>query len=620
MRYSSIRSRTSVTSNYLVFFALSSTLNQLTSFMTNMMSVTSWVILLKKMILSGYNKKTRLIMESFDIDWQDMNNTDAGSDPKFLSVDPPCMDDRAQSINEVIPSDLEITQSTQPNLETDQTSSSSQQTFDNPLFSTYIPEEHCADIVADATVEEVPTSSINKNHPVENVIAALSEGVLTMSRQSVPLPKWKMPIGNTWVLRNTRDDSCVIIRNQARLVVWGFYQHEGIEYEEVFEQVARLKGIRIFLAYASYMNFKVYQMDYPHHVYKLDKALYGLHQAPRAWYETIMDHLLANGHTRGAIDHTLFISREKVDLILFHVYVDDNIFCSTSSVLCKDFEAVMKKKFEMSVMLEMTFFLGLRVKQDPKDSDGEDIDPHLYKYMIGSLMYVCVLDIRRILRLHIFVVKRIFRYLAGKPRLGLWYPKNSEFKLFSYSNSDFVGFNLDKKSTKGGFQYLGYRLISWWLTCVIRGCHVSRMIAKCPVRCRGLDYHTVDLADGSHTVDLAEWYLGFAILVVLGFGKQGKISLRVAMTRAKCDGKNNKLLENFGILAVNEEQVVVDDDNEDDKEEKKQNDDDYNDDDKNKDDDDKDDYDGDVGKGKDVPDKKDDELANDDNGNQPSHN
>ncbi|KAD4180055.1 hypothetical protein E3N88_28646 [Mikania micrantha] len=140
------------------------------------------------------------------------------------------------------------------------------------------------------------------------------------------------------------------------------------------------------------MNFTMYQMDvktaflygkakeeiyvcqplgfddsqHPEHVYKLDKALYGLHQAPRAWYATLTNHLLAHEYTCGAIDQTLFVRKDKDDLILVQIYVDDIIFGSTSSMLCREFEALMKKKFEMSAMGEMTFFLGLQVKQDPK--------------------------------------------------------------------------------------------------------------------------------------------------------------------------------------------------------------------------------------------------------------
>ncbi|KAD1105208.1 hypothetical protein E3N88_43299 [Mikania micrantha] len=251
--------------------------------------------------------------------------------------------------------------------------------------------------------------------------------------------------------------------------------------------------------------------QYPDHVYKLDKALYGLHQAPRAWYATLADHLLANRYTRGAIDQTLFFRKDKDDLILVQIYVDDIIFGSTNLALCKEFEGVMKKKFEMSAMGEMTFFLGLQVKQDSKgvlihqgkyvtdiltkfkmmeskpastpmaarpvltsDLDGEDVDQHLYHSMIGSLMYLTanrpdiVFSVCQCVRYqanpkasHLIAVKRIFRYLVGKPRLGLWYPKNSEFRLFAYSDSDFGGCNMDRKSTTGGCQYLGDHLVSW---------------------------------------------------------------------------------------------------------------------------------------------------------------
>ncbi|TLX65728.1 hypothetical protein E9993_23545, partial [Labilibacter sediminis] len=165
--------------------------------------------------------------------------------------------------------------------------------------------------------------------------------------------------------------------------------------------------------------------DHPEYVYKLDKALYGLHQAPRAWYETLSQHLLKNGFTRGKIDCTLFIKKSGDDLLLVQVYVDDIIFGSTNEELCHDFEIVMKSKFEMSAMGEMCFFLGLQVKQSTQgifvhqakyvndiltrfnmldakpaktpisvthnlgpDSDLEDVDPHQYRSMIGSLMYL----------------------------------------------------------------------------------------------------------------------------------------------------------------------------------------------------------------------------------------
>ncbi|GJV42307.1 putative ribonuclease H-like domain-containing protein [Tanacetum coccineum] len=250
---------------------------------------------------------------------------------------------------------------------------------------------------------------------------------------------------------------------------------------------------------------------YPQKVYKVVKALYGLHQAPRAWYATLSTFLLKNGYRRGTIDKTLFIKKDKHDIILVQVYVDDIIFGSTKKSWCDEFEALMKSRFQMSSMGELTFFLGLQVKQKEdgifisqdkyvaeilkkfdfanvktastpietqkplvKDEEASDVDVHLYRSMIGSLMYLTAsrLDIMFVVcacsrfqvtpkSSHLSVVKRIFRYLKGKPKLGLWYTKVSLFDLESYLDSDYAGANLDRKSTTGGCQFLGRRLISW---------------------------------------------------------------------------------------------------------------------------------------------------------------
>ncbi|GJW68363.1 putative ribonuclease H-like domain-containing protein [Tanacetum coccineum] len=251
--------------------------------------------------------------------------------------------------------------------------------------------------------------------------------------------------------------------------------------------------------------------DHPDKVYKVVKALYGLPQAPRSWYETLAKYLLGNGFHKGKIDQTLFIKRQKGDILLIHVYVDDIIFGSTKKELCIEFEKLMKDKFQMSSMGELTFFLGLQVKhkedgifisQDKyvaeilrkfnfsdvksastrvdiektlvKDADGDDVDVHLYKSMIGSLMYltasrpdimyaVCVCARFQVtLKVsHLHAVKRLFRYLKGQPKLGLWYPRDTPFELVAYTDSDYAGASLDRKSTTRGCQFLGSRLISW---------------------------------------------------------------------------------------------------------------------------------------------------------------
>ncbi|GJV58465.1 putative ribonuclease H-like domain-containing protein [Tanacetum coccineum] len=375
----------------------------------------------------------------------------------------------------------------------------------------------------------------------ESWVDVMQEELLQFKIQKVwvlvDLPCGKKAIDTKWVYRNKKDERGVVVRNKARLVAQGHRQEEGIDYDEVFTPVARIEAIRIFLAFASYMGFLVYQMDvkraflygkiddevyvsqppgfqdpkYPHKVYKVIKALYGLHQAPRAWYATLSTFLLKNGYRRGTIDKTLFIKKDKHDIILVQVYVDDIIFGSTKKSWCNEFEALMKSKFQMSSIGELTLFLGLQVKQKEdgifishdkyvaeilkkfdfanvktastpietqkplvKDEEASDVDVHLYRSMIGSLMYltasrpdimfaVCACSRFQVTpkSSHLSAVKRIFRYLKGKPKLGLWYPRVSSFDLESYSDSDYAGANLDRKSTTGGCQFLGRRLISW---------------------------------------------------------------------------------------------------------------------------------------------------------------
>nr|GEV98681.1 hypothetical protein [Tanacetum cinerariifolium] len=250
----------------------------------------------------------------------------------------------------------------------------------------------------------------------------------------------------------------------------GHTQEEGIDYEEVFALVARIEAIRLFLAYASFMGFMVYQMD-------------------------------VKSSFLGKIDQTLFIKWKKGDILLVQIYVDDIIFGSTNKDLCKAFEKLMKDKFQMSSIGELTFFLGLQVKQKKdgifishdryvaeilrklglidgksastpidtkkpllKDPDGEDVDMHTYRSMIGSLMYLTSsrLDIMFAVcscarfqmtpkASHLHAVKSIFRYLKGKPHLGLWYPKDSPFNLVAYSNSDYKHTVVATSSTKAEY-------------------------------------------------------------------------------------------------------------------------------------------------------------------------
>ncbi|GJY59896.1 putative ribonuclease H-like domain-containing protein [Tanacetum coccineum] len=309
-------------------------------------------------------------------------------------------------------------------------------------------EVDLGNILNSYTVPTTPNTRIHKDHPIKNVIGDVKSSV-QIRRMTKPTSEQRLNpqallklylIHLGW--KQCRKNFCNSNSNR---------QEEGIDYEEVFAPMARIKAIRLFLAYASFMGFLIYQMDVksaflygtieeevyvtqppgfkdPDHldkVYKVVKALYGLHQAPRAWYKTLANYLLGNMFKRGKIDQTLFIKKQKGDIFLVQVYVDGIIFESTNKELCITFEKLMKDKFQMSSMGELTFFLGLQVHQKEdgifisqdkyvneilkkfnytdvksastpvnlekplvKDGDSTDVDVHLYRSMIGFLMYL----------------------------------------------------------------------------------------------------------------------------------------------------------------------------------------------------------------------------------------
>ena len=258
--------------------------------------------------------------------------------------------------------------------------------------------------------------------------------------------------------------------------------------------MARLEAIRILLAFACYMGFKLFQMDVksaflngfikeevyveqppgfesfekPNHVFKLLKALYGLKQAPRAWYERLTNFLIENGFLRGSVDTTLFIKKKSNDILVVQIYVDDIIFGATNEAMCQEFAKSMQGEFEMSMMGELNFFLGLQVKQCKegtfinqakytkdlmrkfkvdefkplttpmasttrleKDEGGTPFDPKAYRSMIGSLLYLtasrpdilfsvcmCARYQSCPTEMHHTAVKRIFLISKGHSKFG----------------------------------------------------------------------------------------------------------------------------------------------------------------------------------------------------------
>ncbi|KAJ9539510.1 hypothetical protein OSB04_032243 [Centaurea solstitialis] len=514
------------------------------------------------------------------------------ADSFFQVPEPPIADPSPQDLpdgfedNPIPPSDLTtpplinatpLSQITPP--EPDQPTNSedfSQTTVSEPTPTNLLPDPSSNEASTSGQVYQPPALRWTKDHPIDQVLGNPSSGVKTRRQAGnvclyvnfisenepkeiddalrdpawvsamqeelaefirnnvwllVPRPRKRTIIGSKWIFRNKLDEIGTIIRNKARLVAQGYRQEEGIDYDETFAPVARLEAIRLFLAFAAHMNFKVYQMDiknaflngklneevyvaqppgfvdpkFPDHVYKLNKALYGLKQAPRAWYDTLSTFLLSKGFVRGKIDSTLFLKKYPKHILLVQIYVDDIIFGSTNPKLCEKFELLMKSEYKMSMMGELTFFLGLQIKQSEKgifinqgkyvhemlkkfdltsctpmktpmapplsldkDSKGKPVDVTLYRGMIGSLLYLTASrpDI-------MYSTCLCARYQAepkeshltaipeGTPNMGLWYSKDSGFDLTAYSDSDFAGCKIDRKSTTGGCHLLGGKLVSW---------------------------------------------------------------------------------------------------------------------------------------------------------------
>ncbi|KAI3493168.1 hypothetical protein L1887_42158 [Cichorium endivia] len=198
-------------------------------------------------------------------------------------------------------------------------------------------------------------------------IKAMQEELSEFKRNNVwdlvPRPSNHRVIGTRWVFRNKLDDMGTVVRNKARLVAKGYSQIEGLDYDETYAPVARLEAICIFLAYAAHKNIIVHQMDVksaflqgdlqeivylqqrpgfedvsrPNHVYHLNKAVYGLKQSSRAWYETLSTFLVSSGYRRGVIDPTFFVRSHQKHIMIVQIYIDDIIFGSTNQAMVDEF-------------------------------------------------------------------------------------------------------------------------------------------------------------------------------------------------------------------------------------------------------------------------------------------
>jgi uncharacterized membrane protein YciS (DUF1049 family) len=339
------------------------------------------------------------------------------------------------------------------------------------------------------------------------------------------------------VFKNKMNEQGQIVRSKARLVCKGYAQIEGLHFDETFAPIATLEAIRMFLAYDCHKQFKVYQMDVksdflngdikeevymkqpegfqlsdnPNFVCKMKKALYGLKQAPHAWYHRLDTYLQDKGFKRETFDNNLYIKQEGNDLLIVLVYVYDIIFGSNNASLVNWFASTMQSEFEMSMIGELSFFLGLQITQRSegiflsqekylremlkrfqmedskpmgtpmvtgcklsKDDVSPDVDQSSYRSMIGNLLYITTSrpDIMHAVGMvgryqvapkqsKLLVVKRIFKYLKGTMDYVLWYPRNQNFQLSVYSDVDWANCVDERKNTSGGAFFLGDSLVSW---------------------------------------------------------------------------------------------------------------------------------------------------------------
>ncbi|KAH9650254.1 hypothetical protein KPL70_026300 [Citrus sinensis] len=457
-----------------------------------------------------YNKRTLVVEESMHVSFDESNP----SSTEKVVVDDDAGEEEASNDNqENAPHGIQEEHYEEPNVEQKEGTS---QTL--PKEWRYV-SSHPKDVILgdptrgittrsslrntcehNAFISQIEPKSFEDAENDESWIMAMQKELNQFERNNVwelvPKPEHQSIIGTKWVFRNKMDESGVVVRNKARLVAQGYNQEEGIDFDETFAPVARLESIRMLLAYACHKDFILFQMDvksaflngyimeevyvkqspgfenekFPNHVYKLLKALYGLKQAPRAWYDRLKNFLLENDFSMGKADTTLFVKHKNQDILIVQIYVDDIIFGSTKELLCKEFSSCMSKEFEMSMMGELKYFLGLQIKQNEegifinqakyvkdllkrfgiddsktkntpmstttkldKDEKGKEVDIKMYRGMIGSLLYLTASrpDIMFSVCLcarfqscpkesHLLAVKRIFRYLSGTIDIGLW--------------------------------------------------------------------------------------------------------------------------------------------------------------------------------------------------------
>nr|GEX14598.1 retrovirus-related Pol polyprotein from transposon TNT 1-94 [Tanacetum cinerariifolium] len=497
-----------------------------------------------------YNKRTRRIMEMIHVQFDELteqtNSVHLGTGPATNFLTP------GQISSGLVPNPVPATPYTPP-------TNKELEILFQPMFDEYLePPRVERSILPTQAVQAPVNSAAEPNYMEDHTIAlvdntpfvnvfdpephseASSSGDISSTEspyELVPQPDCVMIIALKWIYKVKLDEYGDVLKNKAWLVAKGYRQEDGIDFEESFAPVARIEAIRIFIANAASKNMTIYQMDvktaflndelkekvyvsqpegfvdpdHPTHVYRLKKALYGLKQAPRAWYDTLSRFFLDNNFSKGAVDPTLFTRKTGKHILLVQIYVDDIIFASTDPKACDMFFNEMSSKVQMSMMGQMSFFLGLQVSQSPRgifinqskftleilkkfgmdscdsvdtpmmdrlklDEDplGIPVDQTRFRSMVGSLMYLtasgpdlvivvcmCARYQAKPTKKHLEALKRVFRYLKGTFNWGLWYPKDTAMALTAFVDADHAGCQDTRRSTSGSAQFLGDKLVSW---------------------------------------------------------------------------------------------------------------------------------------------------------------
>nr|GEU64535.1 hypothetical protein [Tanacetum cinerariifolium] len=367
----------------------------------------------------------------------------------------------------------------------------------DPLFGVPIPEvisAQSSSTVSPHTIVQFDhqfpqhNSKWTKDHPLDNIIGQLSRPVSTglqLHEQalfcyydafliSVELKTYKDALTQScWIEAMQEELNERDLKEQGSFSSSWLLSRRGNRFEESFAPVARLEAIRIFLAYAAHKNMVVYQMDVniaflngnlreevyvsqpdgfvdqdnPNNVYKLKKALYGLKQALRAWYDMLSSFLFSQEFSKGSVDPTLFIRRNRNDLLLVQIYVGDIIFVASTPELCDLFANLMCSKFKMSMMGKISFFLGLQISQSPRGifiNQSKYALESLKKYGFESYDPVDTPMVEK---------SKLDEDKEGKA--------DSSITLTTFADTDHAGCQDTRRSTSGSLQFLGERLISW---------------------------------------------------------------------------------------------------------------------------------------------------------------